>query len=374
MTSSRDVHGRSYRMQLVLLYDYPLAKRELPLARCQLEGEVQPMTDFAVDQPDSRKQMIVTDLSSITAEPPEDIEYNHNVPIMVSIRNLWAHREIMFTLAERDFRVQYKQAALGVAWAVLSPVATLVIFVVVFSHLKSQFPTQGIPYPLYSFVGIMCWSFFSGTLGNGGTSLLTNKALLAKTQFPRECFPLETMLLQALNTVISFIPLTLLFVIFGRAPKIAIVWVPLFMLIEIVFAAGVTLALSSLIIQMRDLMQVMPIIISLGIFLTPVIWPFSKIPDNFHLTGGTLVGQHLNALGTKLVGGHWVGGITINLQAVYGFFNPLGPVISSVRTTMLLGHNPSWWPLTTATIGACCYVMFGYRIFKRLEVNFADVA
>jgi len=309
--------------------------------------------------------MVVTDLSTIPSEPPDDILYSHKTPFVASVRNLWAHREIMYTLAERDFRVQYKQAALGVAWAVLSPVATLIIFVLVFSQLsqtKSAFPTQGIPYPLYAFVGILCWSFFSGTLGNGGNSLLSNKALLAKTQFPRECFPLETLLLQALNTVISFIPLTLLFVIFGRAPKIATLWVPMFMLIEVVFAAGVTLAVASLIIQMRDLQQVLPIIISLGIFLTPVIWPFSKIPAHYHLWGGTEVA------------GHWIGGVSVNLQAVYGFFNPLGPVIASVRDTMLLGHNPSWWPLATATIGAMCYLVFGYRIFKRLEVNFADIA
>jgi len=309
--------------------------------------------------------MVVTDLSTIPSEPPDDILYTHKTPFVASVRNLWAHREIMYTLAERDFRVQYKQAALGVAWAVLSPVATLIIFVLVFSQLsqtKSAFPTQGIPYPLYAFVGILCWSFFSGTLGNGGNSLLSNKALLAKTQFPRECFPLETLLLQALNTVISFIPLTLLFVIFGRAPKIATLWVPMFMLIEVVFAAGVTLAVASLIIQMRDLQQVLPIIISLGIFLTPVIWPFSKIPAHYHLWGGTEVA------------GHWIGGVSVNLQAVYGFFNPLGPVIASVRDTMLLGHNPSWWPLATATIGAMCYLVFGYRIFKRLEVNFADIA
>lgn len=306
--------------------------------------------------------MVVTDVSTIPAEPPDDILYTHKAPLVASVRNLWAHREIMYTLAERDFRVQYKQAALGVAWAVLSPVLTLAIFVVVFSQLKSQFPTQGVPYPLYAFVGILCWSFFAGALGSGGNSLLSNKALLAKTQFPRECFPLETLLLQSLNTVISWIPLTLLFVIYGRAPRIATVWVPAFMLIEVLFAAGVTLAVSSMIIQMRDLQQVMPIIISLGIFLTPVIWPFSKIPSNFHLWGG------------QMVAGHWMGGVSVNLQAVYGFFNPLGPVISSVRETMLLGHNPSWWPLTTATIGALCYVIFGYRIFKRLEVNFADVA
>ena len=320
------------------------------------------MTDLAVDQPDRGRGLIVNDLALIPAEPPEDILYVHKVSFRASIVNLWEHREIMFTLAERDFRVQYKQAALGLAWAVLSPVATLVIFVLVFSHMKTAFPTQGIPYALYAFVGILCWSFFSQALGSGGTSLLANKALLAKTQFPRECFPLETMLVNALNTVISWIPLTLLFVIFGRAPKLATVWVPLFMVIEVVFAAGIMLAVSSLIIQMRDLQQVLPIIISLGIFATPVIWPFSYIPTHYHLFGGTEVA------------GHWIGGFWVNLQVIYGFFNPLGPVINGVRQTMLLGHNPAWAPLIASIVGASCYLVFGYRTFKRFEVNFADIA
>ncbi|MGA2837458.1 MAG: ABC transporter permease [Acidimicrobiales bacterium] len=320
------------------------------------------MTDLAVDQSDNGRGLVVTDVASIGAEPPDDILYTHKAPLVASLRSLWVHREIMYTLAERDFRAQYKQAALGVAWAVLSPVLTLAIFVLVFSRLKGSIHTQGIPFALFEFVGILCWSFFSSALGTGGISLLTNKALLAKTQFPRECFPLETMLVNGLNTVISWIPLAILFVYFGRAPKIATVWVPLFILIEVAFAAGITLAISSLIIQMRDLQQVLPIIISLGIFMTPVIWPFSMIPAHFHVYGGTLIDKH------------WVGGFYVNLQVVYGFFNPLGPVINSIRQTMLLGHNPSWLPLGAAVIGSMVYLVGGYKIFKRYEVNFADIA
>jgi ABC-type polysaccharide/polyol phosphate export permease len=319
----------------------------------------------------SRPPLIVTDVTAIPDEPPDDSWYNHKIHLVESAKALWAHREIMYTLAERDFRAQYKQATLGILWALLAPVATLVIFVVVFSRVKA-FPTQGIPYALYAFVGILCWSFFSSSLGAGGNALLVNKALLAKTQFPRECFPLETMLVNALNTVLSWVPLAILFVIFGRAPAVATVWVPLFMLIEVMFAAGLTLALSSLIIQMRDLVQVLPIIISLGIFATPVIWPFSYVPTSYHLFGGHFAQAHLH--NGHHVNPHWVGGFYVNLQAVYGFFNPLGPVISSVRTTMLLGHNPSLVPLVAAALGSILYLVLGYRVFKKFEVNFADIA
>ena len=304
-------------------------------------------------------------------EPPDEILYHHKVRFSESIRTLWAHREIIYTLAERDFRAQYKQATLGVLWAVLSPVLTLAIFIVVFSRVKGL-GTPGVPYPLYSFIGILCWSFFAAALGTGGSSLLTNKALLAKTQFPRECFPLETMLVGALSTVISWIPLAILFVIYGRAPAITTLWTPLFMVIEVVFAAGITLAVASIIIQMRDLVQVIPLIISLGLFATPVIWAYSKIPAAYHVGGGHQV--HRVFLNGHLFPAHWVGGFTINLQMVYGFFNPLGPVIDNARRTLLLGQSPDWSLVGVAALGSLVYLAAGYRIFKRLEVNFADIA
>jgi ABC-type polysaccharide/polyol phosphate export permease len=315
--------------------------------------------------------LVETNASTIPAEPPDDLTYRHKVKLPVALRTLWAHREIIYTLAERDFRAQYKQASLGILWAVISPLATLLLFVLVFSKVKT-FGSQGLPYALYAFVGILCWNFFSTSFGNGGQSLLNNKALLAKTQFPRECFPLETMCVQALNTVLSWIPLAILFVIFGRAPALATLWVPMFMVIEVVFAAGIGLMISSTVIQMRDLVQVLPLVTTLGLFATPVIWPFSDIPTAFHVSGG----KHLPRLFEhgQLVHAHWVGGFTVNLQMVYGFFNPLGPVIAGARTTMLIGHAPQWNITGIAALGALCYLALGYRIFKRLEEHFADIA
>jgi ABC-2 type transport system permease protein/lipopolysaccharide transport system permease protein len=256
--------------------------------------------------------LYVPDLSTLPEEPPEESLYEHKAGLLHSAKLVWEHREIIHTLAERDFKAQYKQATLGILWAVVAPVTTLFVLVIVFSRVK-RFNTGGIPFALYAFVGIMCWSFFASSLSSGGTSLLNNKALLSKTQFPRECFPLESMAVNAINTVLSLIPLTILFVFFGRAPAITSVWVPIFIVIELVFAAGVTLAVAGLIIQARDLAQVLPIVISLGIFATPVIWPFTLLPTHYHVAGGHLVRHvyhgHLGA-------GHYVGGFYINLQAV----------------------------------------------------------
>ncbi len=313
---------------------------------------------------------VLHDPSALPPEPPLQVFYRHRVHPIESLKSLWRHREIVYTLTERDFRAQYKQATLGILWAVISPVLMLGFMIVVFSRVKS-FGSEGLPYALYAFVGILVWNFFANSLGNGGQSLLTNKALMAKTQFPRECFPLENMCLSGINTVTSWIPLAILFVIFGRAPRWTGVYVPLLMVIEVVFAAGVTMAAAGLIIQMRDLVQVLPIITTMGLFATPVIWPYSKIPAKFHVAGGhtvTVVNKHGHVVH------HVVGGFTVNLQVVYGFFNPIGPVIDQARWTLLLGHSPEWTLVGAAALGAILYLYFGYRIFKRFEVNFADIA
>ena len=278
---------------------------------------------------------------SLPDEPPSHLIYRHQAGARTSLRALWASRDIVYTLAERDIRAQYKQATLGFLWALIFPLAMLGIFTIIFSKEASN-GIPGVPYPILAYIGILCWTFFAGSLGTGGLSLLSNNALMSKTQFPRECFPLETILVTAVNSVLAWIPLILLFVLYRFVPYPTTVWVPLFVLIELAFTIGITVMVSALIIQMRDLAQVLPIVIMLGIFATPVIWQFKKIPPR--------------------------------AQIVYGFFSPLGPVIDDTRRAMLLGLNPVPGPLLAAIAGSICYLVLGYRVFKRLEVNFADIA
>jgi hypothetical protein len=127
--------------------------------------------------PSDQGVLVVTDVAAIPDEPAPELIYHHKVSMVASVRKLWQAREIMYTLAERDFRAQYKQASLGIMWALLTPLLTLAIMVIVFSRAKT-FGTEGIPFALFTFVGILCWSFFAGALGSGGTSLLSNKARL----------------------------------------------------------------------------------------------------------------------------------------------------------------------------------------------------
>ena len=287
-------------------------------------------------------EVIETWGAAMPPEPPSHLIYRHQAGVRSSLRELWASRDIIFTLAERDLRAQYKQATLGFLWALIFPVAMLGIFTIVFSRTSSN-GVPGIPYPIFAYIGILCWTFFAQSVGTGGTSLLFNHELMSKTQFPRECFPLETIVVTAVNTMLAWIPLVLLFMLNRIVPKPATLWVvPLMIVIELLFTVGVTLGISALIIQMRDLAQVLPMIIQLGLFATPVIWQFSIIAMPWRM--------------------------------VYAFFNPLGPVIDNARRAMLLGGHPQWAPLLAAIAGTAVYLAVGYRLFKRFEVNFADIA
>jgi ABC-2 type transport system permease protein/lipopolysaccharide transport system permease protein len=159
------------------------------------------------------------------------------------------------------------------------------------------------------------------------------------------------MLEQTLYTTIGLIPLLLLLVDKGFVPKIEALWIPVFLVIELIFTAGLVLAMAALIVYLRDLQQVMAIILQLGLFATPIIWPLSKLAN---ITWGPL--HH------------------VDLRPYYVAFNPLGAVIDNIRRTALLGLSPEWSLLGIAAVFACLYFVAGYRIFKRLEVGFADIS
>ncbi len=294
--------------------------------------------------------LVITDPATVASEPPPDSFYSHRVQLFPAIWAMWARREIAVALAERDIRASYKQAALGMFWALLSPVLTVVLFTLIFSHIKS-FKIPGVPYILYSFVGLMCWGFFAGSVTAGGNSMVGNLTLLQKTSFPRELFPLSQMLEQTLYTGISFIPLTILLIANGFTPKLGTLWVPVFIAVEVLFGIGLMLLMSAVVVYVRDVVQIMALIMSLGLFATPIIWPLSKLRN---ITWGPF--HHFD------------------FRPYYSVFNPLGPVIDNVRRTALQGLPPDWPLLGLAAISASVYFVVGYRLFKRLEVNFADIS
>jgi lipopolysaccharide transport system permease protein len=295
----------------------------------------------------------IFDSSAIPSEPPAELFYLHRTNIFQSARMAWRRRDVMYTLAERDIRASYKQQMLGIAWSAITPLMTLAIFTILL-HNDKNFQTllpngKRVPYALATFAGLWAWGLFGGALGGASGSLVQNKVLMAKTHFPRECFPLSQVLESAFGTMVGLVPFAFLCLIYGYAPKVTTLWVPLYLLVEIPFMVGIVLLVSSVIVQARDLQNVLSILTQFAMLASPVVWPWSR----------------LSKIHVPLIG---------HTQVVYSVINPLGPVINGIRGSVLIGTGPQWGLLGVALASGMCYFLFGYSVFKRLEVNFADLA
>jgi ABC-2 type transport system permease protein/lipopolysaccharide transport system permease protein len=276
-------------------------------------------------------------------EPRPEIWFRRRVRLVPALRELWHFRELAFTLAERDLRVRYKQAALGIAWAVITPVLMMVLFTFVLNRVV-KFNTGGVPYALVSYLGLLPWTFFSSSLQGGGMSLVGNVALLNKLYCPREVFPIAAIADAAVDSLIATLLLGLLFPLTGFAPKAESLYVPLLLIVMFIFTLGVTLAVSTIVVYMRDLRLVLPVIIQLGLFATPVIYPASKIFKSE------------------------------TARAIYAAVNPLSTVIDGIRRGVLYGLAPEWIPFAVGTASSVLVLLAGFALFKRLETGIADVA
>ena len=288
----------------------------------------------------------VPDTGRILADsgsPPHDLWFRRRIKLRHAFGDVWRFRELIWSLAERDYRSRYKQALLGIAWSVLTPVLMMVVFTVVFTRFQ-RVDTGGAPYVLFSYLGILPWTFFSNSISGGGQSIVSNMSLVNKVACPREVFPLGTIVVSAIDTLIASVVLLFLFVVTGVAPKPQTLYAPLFLLVLLVFTVGLTLIISSVLVYLRDLRHVLPLLLQLGLFLTPVAYGMNV-----------------------LIHSRWK-------LVVYSFLNPVAPVIDGLRRTVLYGLPPDWELLGAGAAGALLAFVTGYIIFKRLEVGIADIA
>jgi len=281
--------------------------------------------------------------SARPSEPRPEIWFRRRVGLFSALRELWRFRELTATIAERDLRVRYKQAVLGVAWAVIAPVVMLVAFTVLLNRV-AKVDTHGTPYALFSYLGLLPWTFFSSSVTGGGMSLVTNNELLNKLYCPREVFPIAGIVDAAFDALIATCLLPLLFIITGFAPKVEIFYMPLLLLVLLVFTLGVTLAVSACVVYARDLRLVLPLAIQVGLFVTPVAYGATSIS-----------GSKLFLIG-------------------YSAINPLVPVIDGLRATALVGTHPEWISLGVGAASATLYLLGAFKLFKRLETGMADIA
>lgn len=283
-------------------------------------------------------------VETVPDQPPVDLAYRRRVSLLASLRALFDAREMIATLTERELRVRYKQAVLGIAWALLQPVTLAITFTFFVARTISDadLGNRNVPYALFAVVGLIPWTFFAAAVGQGSMSLLANLQLVNKISCPREVFPLSLVGVAAVDAAVSLIAVVALFVAKETAPYgLGLAWAPVLILIELCFTAGVTLMISALVVHLRDIRHVIPVILQMGILATPVIWSYEKLSHR--------------------------------VQIVYGVVNPLGPVIDAWRNTVLYGTAPRMWTLLPAAAAALAYLLVGFRIFKRLEASFADL-
>lgn len=258
--------------------------------------------------------------------------------LFLDVRELWAYRELVYFLTWRDIKVRYKQTAIGVAWAVLQPLAMMVVFTVLFGKL-ANIPSEGVPYPLFAYAGLLPWQLFSRTISESTSSLVTDQRLITRVYFPRIIVPLSTTLAAMLDFGIASGLLVVLMFVYGVIPGAAIIWLPAFILLMVITALGIGFWLSALNVEYRDVMYTLPFIIQFWFFVTPIVYPSSLVPERW--------------------------------QILYGL-NPMVGVVEGIRWALLgVGKGPSLM-LALSTLIALILFISGIIWFQRREESFVD--
>ncbi|HUW11360.1 MAG TPA: ABC transporter permease [Anaerolineae bacterium] len=256
----------------------------------------------------------------------------------LDLRELWAYRELIYFLTWRDIKVRYKQTAIGVAWAVLQPLAMMAVFTLFFGRM-AQMPSEGVPYPVFVLAGLVPWQLFARALTESSSSLVTDQRLITKVYFPRLIVPLSTVLAAIVDLLIALGLLLILMPVFGVWPDGRIAALPVFILLLVVTALGVGFWLSALNVEYRDVRYVVPFLTQFWLFVTPVIYPTSQVPEGW---------RFLYAL------------------------NPMVSAVEGFRWSLLgVGEGPSAVMAISAGVALLLFLT-GIVWFRRLERTFVD--
>jgi ABC-type polysaccharide/polyol phosphate export permease len=277
----------------------------------------------------------------VTSSLPElVIEGGPRPRIRQALRELWGFRGTVLAFAERDVRVKYKQAVLGVAWAVIQPLAFMAIFTIALGRLANV-PGGGAPYAAFALSALVPWTFLQTAVNFGANALLTDAALVRKVYFPREVPVLGAVLSGAVDFGIGLALFAILGPFLGARPSFTWLLAPVLGLVLALLAAGVGLALGALNVYYRDFRYALPFALQLWLFASPVAYPLSVIPEEW--------------------------------RTLYVTLNPAAGVLDGFRRILALGHLPDPTLLGASFAGSLIVAILGYRIFKSLEPNFADI-
>lgn len=245
------------------------------------------------------------------------------------LRDLWEYRELFWFLVWRDILVRYKQTIIGVAWSVLRPLITMIVFTIVFGKL-AKMPPEGMPYSILVFTAMLPWQFFSNTLTEGGNSLINNEKLVSKVYFPRIIIPTTSMIVSLIDFLISFLLLGLLMVCTRFIPEWTIIFMPLFLLQIIIFSLGLTFLASAMNAKYRDFRYVLPFVVQIGLYISPVGFSSTIISGNWKML------YFLNPLAGVIDGFRWC--ISGNADFIY-----LPGFLVSLAVTLIFFITGLWY-------------------------------
>ncbi len=259
--------------------------------------------------------------------------------LQLNLREIWEYRELLYFLIWRDIKVKYKQTLLGIGWAILQPFLTMVVFSIFFGKL-ARIPSEGIPYPIFAYAALVPWNYFSHAINQGSLSLVEFQKVITKVYFPRILVPFASVLSGLLDFVFAFTVLIGMMFFYHTSPTWAIFTLPLFLLIAIITALGISLWLSALNVEYRDVRYILPFFTQFLLFLSPVVYSSSLVPSRF--------------------------------QSLYGL-NPMSGVIEGFRWALLGREFPSPEMMLTSLLGSFLLFFTGLIYFQRMERTIADI-
>lgn len=255
-------------------------------------------------------------------------------------KDLWRYRELFYFLAWRDILVRYKQTTIGIAWSVIRPFLTMIVFTLVFGKI-AKLPSEGAPYPIMVYAALLPWQFFSNSMTEASNSLIDNSNLLAKVYFPRLVIPASSVIVSLVDFIISLVILALLMVWYGFVPSWKLMSMPLFLLLAFSASCGFSLWFSALNVKYRDFRYVIPFIVQFGLYISPVGFTSAIVPEKWRL---------------------------------FYSVNPMVGVIDGFRWAILGGEIRIYWPGFLLSMALTVIVLVtGVRYFRKTERILADI-
>ncbi len=252
---------------------------------------------------------------------------------------VWRYRELLYFLVWREIKIRYKQAAIGIGWAILQPVIAMLIFTAIFGYF-ARIPSDGVPYAVFAFTAILPWTYFSEAFRRGGTGLVDDADLIRKIYFPRLIIPLAMVVAPLVDFLLSFVVLLVLLAWYGIMPTANIVFLPFFLLVAMVLALAVALWLGPINVRFRDIKHTLPFLIQIWMYASPVVYPLSMVPERWKL--------------------------------LYNL-NPMVGVIEGFRWALLGKENPDFLAMSVSLFLIVLVLLGGIVYFKKMERFFADV-